>query len=103
MAALGKGVPGENYFICGPTHTLIEGMKMVEQISGIPAPKFTAPPALLKGMAVMMGVIEPFVTLPPNLHRRVSACQHRRYLYRQERQSASGLGLHPAPAERRLA
>lgn len=65
IAAMDKGLPGENYFICGPTHTLIEGMKMVEQISGVPAPKFTAPPALLKGMAALIRVIEPFVALPP--------------------------------------
>lgn len=64
IAAMDKGVPGENYFICGPTHTLIEGMKMVEQISGVPAPKLTAPPALLKDMSAMMRAIEPFVTLP---------------------------------------
>ena len=65
IAAMDKGVAGENYFICGPTHTLIEGMQMVAQISGVPAPKLTAPPALLKGMVALMGVIEPFVTPPP--------------------------------------
>jgi hypothetical protein len=51
-----KGVAGENYFICGPTHTLIEGMQMIAQISGVPMPKLTAPPALLRGMAAMMQV-----------------------------------------------
>jgi nucleoside-diphosphate-sugar epimerase len=65
IAAMDKGVAGENYFICGPTHTLIEGMQMIAQISGVPMPKLTAPPALLRGMAAMMQVIEPFVALPP--------------------------------------
>lgn len=76
IAAMDKGIPGENYFICGPTHTLIEGMQMIAQISGVPAPKLTAPPVLLKSMAAMMGVIEPFVTLPPSYtaeYLRVSA------------------------------
>lgn len=76
IAAMDKGAPGENYFICGPTHTLIEGMQMIAQISGVPAPKLTAPPALLKGMAALMGLIEPFVTLPPTYtaeYLRVSA------------------------------
>ncbi len=76
IAAMAKGVPGENYFICGPIHTLIEGMQMTAQISGVPAPKLTAPPALLKSMAALMGVIEPFVSLPPSYtaeYLRVSA------------------------------
>lgn len=76
IAAMDKGAPGENYFICGPTHTLIEGMQMIAQMSGVPAPKLTAPPALLKGMAALMSLIEPFVTLPPTYtaeYLRVSA------------------------------
>lgn len=76
IAAMDKGVPGENYFICGPTHTLIEGMGMIAQISGVPAPKLTAPPALLKSLAAATGLIEPFVSLPASYtgeYLRVSA------------------------------
>jgi nucleoside-diphosphate-sugar epimerase len=76
IAAMAKGKAGENYFICGPTHTLIDGMRLVAQISGIPAPKLTAPPSLLSAMSAMMSVIEPFVALPPTYtaeYLRVSA------------------------------
>lgn len=76
IAALEKGKAGENYFICGPTHTLLEAMKLVEQISGVPAPKLVAPPVLLKMMAAIMGVVESLVSLPPTYtaeYLRVSA------------------------------
>lgn len=76
IAAMEQGKLGENYFICGPTHTLIEGMQMIAQISGVPMPKLTAPPAMLKALSALMGAIEPFVALPPTYtaeYLRVSA------------------------------
>lgn len=76
IAAMEKGNSGENYFICGPTHTLIEGMQLISKLSGVPAPKLTAPPALLKTMSALTGLIEPFVTLPSTYtaeYLRVSA------------------------------
>ena len=64
IAAMHKGKVGENYLICGPTHTFIEGMKLIEKFSGVPAPKFIAPPRMMKAMSTLMGIVEKVVPLP---------------------------------------
>lgn len=66
IAAMERGKAGESYFICGPNHTFIEGMRILEQISGVPAPRLTAPPAMLKAMAGVMGVIARVAPVPAN-------------------------------------
>jgi nucleoside-diphosphate-sugar epimerase len=76
ILAMEKGKPGDNYFVCGPAHTLIEAMKLAEQITGIPAPGMTAPPWLLRAMSGLVSVIEPVVSVPDNYsseYLRVSA------------------------------
>ncbi|MEZ4859747.1 MAG: NAD-dependent epimerase/dehydratase family protein [Caldilineaceae bacterium] len=64
IAAMDKGSAGASYIICGPSHTLIEGMQIAEQITGIKAPALTAPPWLLRGMSGLMGVVERVIPLP---------------------------------------
>jgi nucleoside-diphosphate-sugar epimerase len=64
IQAMEKGVPGQTYFICGPTHTFIEAMQMAVRISGIPAPHRRASPGMLKAMAAVAGVVEKVVPLP---------------------------------------
>lgn len=76
IAAMEKGRVGESYNICGPSHTLIEGVKLAEQITGVKAPGLMAPPWLLQGMSGLMGLVEPFVRLPESYtseYLRVSA------------------------------
>ncbi len=65
IAAMERGRSGESYNICGPKHTFVEGIRMVAQVSGIPAP-MTAPPGMLKAMSGMMRVIERIVPVPAN-------------------------------------
>lgn len=67
---------GESYIIAGPTHTLIEGIQMAEQISGIRAPRLHADPAVMKAMAATMGVVEKVAPVPETYsaeYLRVSA------------------------------
>jgi nucleoside-diphosphate-sugar epimerase len=76
ILAMDKGKAGESYIIAGPTHTLIEGMELAEQITGIPAPRLRVPPAMLKGMSSLMGVIEKVAPVPEDYsaeYLRVSA------------------------------
>jgi nucleoside-diphosphate-sugar epimerase len=58
VLAMEKGRPGESYNICGPTHTLVEALHIAQQVTGIPAPRLHAPPALLKTMAALEGPLE---------------------------------------------
>ena len=62
--AMEKGRPGESYFLCGPIHSLIDGMRMVERITGVPAPRLVVPAGLLKGLSAVAGVVERIVPLP---------------------------------------
>jgi nucleoside-diphosphate-sugar epimerase len=61
--AMEKGKVGENYNICGPTYTFIEGMKVANEITGIRLP-MTAPAGMIRAMSAMMYLIDPFIPLP---------------------------------------
>ncbi len=76
LLALDKGKVGEDYIIAGPIYTLIDALRIAEGITGIPAPKLTATPGMMKAMAALTGLIEPIVHLPDAYTRerlRVSA------------------------------
>ncbi len=76
ILAMEQGKAGESYIIAGPTHTLIEGMRMAEQITGIRAPRLHAAPAIMKAMAATMGMVEKVVPVPETYsaeYLRVSA------------------------------
>ena len=66
ILAMDKGKPGESYIIAGPIHTMIEGLEIAEQITGIPAPRWRPSPALIKGLAACMGLVEKVVPVPEN-------------------------------------
>ena len=65
VLALEKGKPGRNYFLAGPVHTLVEGIQMASAITGIPAPRMTLPPALLRASSLLIGLVERVVQVPP--------------------------------------
>ena len=64
ILAMERGRPGESYIIAGSPHTFIEALTLAQQISGVPAPRQHPPPALLKGLAAVMGVVGAVVPLP---------------------------------------
>lgn len=64
ILAMEKGQMGENYFLAGPPHTIVDALKLAEQFSGVPAPTLQVPPAMLKLMSGMMSVVEKIVPLP---------------------------------------
>lgn len=69
IAAMDRGRLGENYFVCGPTHTFIEAMEMARAITGVPLPALRAGPALLKANAAFMGLVEKVFTVPETYTR----------------------------------
>jgi nucleoside-diphosphate-sugar epimerase len=64
ILAMEKGKPGETYIIAGDVHTLVDALHLAEHISGIPAPRLQASPALMKAMAGVMGVVGKLLPLP---------------------------------------
>ncbi|MGH9577635.1 MAG: NAD-dependent epimerase/dehydratase family protein, partial [Terriglobales bacterium] len=69
ILAMEKGTPGQTYIIAGPMHTFVEGMKLAEQITGIPSPR-TAPAGLFKVMSAVMGVVEKIIPVPEAYTRK---------------------------------
>jgi nucleoside-diphosphate-sugar epimerase len=64
LLAMEKGIPGEEYIIAGPEHTIEDLFRRAELISGIPAPKIMIPAAAMSGMAKTMGVVERLIPVP---------------------------------------
>lgn len=71
ILAMDRGVPGQNYHICGPKYTLIEGFHLAEKITGIPAPKLLVAPGVMRALAAVAGVLEKFVPLPQTMNSEV--------------------------------
>jgi nucleoside-diphosphate-sugar epimerase len=64
ILAMEKGRPGRNYFLCGPVHTLQEGLEMAQSITGIPAPRLKLGRGPLRASAALMSVVERILPLP---------------------------------------
>jgi nucleoside-diphosphate-sugar epimerase len=64
IGAMHKGKPGENYLICGPTHTLVDAMAIAQKITGVKPPGMVASPGMIRTMSGMMGVIEKIIKVP---------------------------------------
>jgi nucleoside-diphosphate-sugar epimerase len=62
--AMERGKPGEAYIIAGAPHTLEEAFELAEEITGTPAPRFRASPALMRTLAALMGIVGTLVSLP---------------------------------------
>lgn len=76
VLAMERGRVGESYFVCGPVHTLIEALRLAEQLTGVPTPAQTAPPWVLRAMSGVMSLVERVVSIPDNYsseYLRVSA------------------------------
>lgn len=69
IAAFERGRPGENYFVCGPTHTFLAALEMARDITGIPLPALRGAPGLLKANAALMSVVERFIAVPESYTR----------------------------------
>jgi nucleoside-diphosphate-sugar epimerase len=61
--AMEKGAPGENYLICGPTHTFLSALTLAKEISGVPLPP-AVPAGMIRVMAVLMSLVDPILPLP---------------------------------------
>jgi nucleoside-diphosphate-sugar epimerase len=67
ILAMEKGRIGESYILAGEPYTLIEVLALAERLTGIRAPRLHLPPALMKLMARLMGLIGGIVPLPETL------------------------------------
>src|SRR5438067_1186934 len=67
VLAMERGVSGQSDIIAGQPATLLEVLRLAEQITAIPAPRLHPSPALVKAVAGIAGVIERVVPLPDTM------------------------------------
>ena len=63
ILAMEQGQIGENYFLAGPMHTVVDALNLAEKISGV-HPPLSAPPWMFSAMSKMMGLVERMIPLP---------------------------------------
>jgi nucleoside-diphosphate-sugar epimerase len=61
-----RGVPGRNYFLAGPVHTLVESVELAAATVGRRSSPITVAPVLMRSMAVLAQLVEAVVPLPPD-------------------------------------
>lgn len=61
--AMEKGKIGENYNICGPTHTFVNSLEIAKEITGVKLP-MAAPVGMIRTMSAMMYVLDKFIPVP---------------------------------------
>jgi nucleoside-diphosphate-sugar epimerase len=61
--AMEKGKAGENYYICGPTYTFIDGLKIAKEITGVRLP-MAVPAGMIRMMSTMMYLFDKFIPVP---------------------------------------
>ena len=61
--AMEKGKVGENYHICGPTHTFINALEVAKEITGVRLP-MAVPAGMIRVMSAMMYLFDIFIPVP---------------------------------------
>ena len=76
ILAMEAGWTGESYILAGDAHTVIEALQIAERITGIPAPRRSISPQLLRMLAATMRVVGAVIPVPRSYryeHLRVIA------------------------------
>ena len=61
--AMENGKVGENYYICGPTYTFIDSLKIAKEITGVRLP-MAVPAGMIRMTAAMMYLFDKFIPVP---------------------------------------
>ena len=65
LLCMDKGAPGEKYIVCGQRCGMVEAFTMMEEICGVPKPKHSASPGMLRLLAGFMQAFQ-WMRLPPD-------------------------------------
>jgi nucleoside-diphosphate-sugar epimerase len=66
IQAMECGRIGESYIIAGQPKSLVDVLKMAEEITGVPAPKLHPGPGMLRAAAGLMEAVGKIIPLPPD-------------------------------------
>src|SRR5437879_11429876 len=76
LLALDKGKPGESYVLGGEVTTMRDFIGTLAKLSGRKAPKRAVPPALIKMVAPIGGLVGPMMGFGPNLREMISSAEN---------------------------
>ncbi len=97
ILAMERGRVGECYHLAGPVSTLTDALQLVERVSGVPGPRFIAPPWLLRGLSAAVTPLAAW--LPEQYHpenlRVMAGCTYLGSAHKAERE----LGWRARPLE----
>lgn len=57
IAAITRGRAGESYIVSGPTHTMLDALRIAESLTGIAPPSRQPPPILFKAASLVMRLV----------------------------------------------
>lgn len=98
MLGMDKAKPGSTYIICGPSHTLSEGMGIASKLTGKRKP-LVVPPLMLRLTAIFTALLEPFVKLPEMYHPEALRVQAGVTYLGDNSRAQQDLGYKPRPLE----
>jgi nucleoside-diphosphate-sugar epimerase len=67
LQALDRGRPGETYHLTGPAHTMHEVLDVLQELTGLPGPRWRPQPRSVQRVGRVLGVIGRVLPLPPML------------------------------------
>ncbi|MGZ3608664.1 MAG: NAD-dependent epimerase/dehydratase family protein [Ktedonobacteraceae bacterium] len=102
ILAMEKGISGQSYIIAGARYTFVDAIKIAQQATGIPAPRVIAPPAMMKAMAGMMGVVEKIVPVPESYTAEYLRVNAGTTYIASNAKAVRELGYNPRPLEEGL-
>jgi nucleoside-diphosphate-sugar epimerase len=68
VLAMERGRTGESYHLAGPPSTLLDALALASRWSGVPLPRFVAPPWLLRALAAAMTPLAAVLPVDEQVH-----------------------------------
>ncbi len=99
VAAMDKGTPGEAYIVAGPARSLRQVFETAAAITGIPAPRVTAPPWMVRALASVMGAVERVRPVPEAYTADALRLTAGVTYLGSSKKAARAFGFHPRPLE----
>lgn len=99
VLAMERGQPGETYIVSGPCHTLHEAFNIAGRVTGRRPPRLWVPPAALKAMAPLMGLVERVAPVPEAYTAEALRVMAGATYLGDNRKAHERLGYSPRPLE----
>ena len=103
LLAMEQGELGEAYHLAGPCMLWEEAFPIIEEITGIDAPRFVLPAWLARAASWLMKPVNAVIALPPNYHPETLRVAGGTTYFASDAKAREALGWDPRPVEEGLA